>query len=79
MGGDPVKAGLVASLNRPGGNVTGFTLLTAELEPKRVGLLHELVPAPLIGVLLNPNFSPAVSQLQDIEERSAGYQSKSLS
>jgi putative ABC transport system substrate-binding protein len=69
MGGDPIKAGLVNSFNRPGGNATGFTLLTNEMEPKRVGLLHELVPGiPLIGALLNPNFPPAVRQLQDIEE-----------
>ena len=39
MGGDPIKAGLVESLNRPGGNATGFTLLTNQLEPKRVGLM----------------------------------------
>jgi len=68
MGGDPIKAGLVDSFNRPGGNATGFTLLTNEMEPKRVGLLHQLVPGVrLIGALLNPNFPPAARQLQDIE------------
>jgi putative tryptophan/tyrosine transport system substrate-binding protein len=68
MGDDPVKAGLVASFNRPGGNATGYTLLTSELEPKRVGLLTELLPGlPLLGVLLNSNFPPAARQLQDIE------------
>jgi putative ABC transport system substrate-binding protein len=55
MGGDPIKAGLVESLNRPGGNATGFTILTNEMEPKRLGLLHELVPGiPLFGAILNP-------------------------
>src|ERR1044072_3862083 len=44
MGSDPVAAGLVESMARPGANVTGFTLLTSELEPKRLGLLAELVP-----------------------------------
>jgi putative ABC transport system substrate-binding protein len=69
MGGDPIKAGLVNSFNRPGGNATGYTLLTNEMEPKRVGLLHELLPGiALIGALVNPNFPPAVRQLQDIEE-----------
>jgi putative ABC transport system substrate-binding protein len=69
MGGDPVKAGLVTSFNRPHGNATGFTLLTAEMEPKRVGLLHELIPAlRRVGTLLNPSFPPAVRQLQDIEQ-----------
>ena len=68
LGGDPVKAGLVESLNRPGGNATGFTLLTNELEAKRIGMLHDLVPgAAVIGALLNPNFPPAVSQLQQLE------------
>ena len=69
MGGDPVKAGLVESLNRPGGNATGFTLLTNEMEPKRLGMLHDLVPgAAVLGVLLNPNFLPAGRQLQDLED-----------
>ena len=68
MGGDPVKAGLVASFNRPGENATGFTLLTNQMEPKRVGLLHELVPSvSLLGALINPSFPPAARQLEDIE------------
>jgi putative ABC transport system substrate-binding protein len=69
MGGDPVSAGLVESFNRPGGNVTGFTLLTNLMEPKRLGLLRELAPGvPLVGALVNPSFSPAARQLQQIEE-----------
>jgi putative ABC transport system substrate-binding protein len=55
MGTDPVEVGLVASLNRPGGNLTGVSLLNVELAPKRLELLHELVPAPVIGLLVNPN------------------------
>jgi putative ABC transport system substrate-binding protein len=77
LGGDPVKAGLVESLSRPGGNATGYTLLTNEMEPKRLGMLHDLVPgAAVIGVLLNPNFPPAARQLQDLEEaaRTIGQQ-----
>src|SRR5262249_26466150 len=55
VGGDPVKHGLVASYNRPGGNATGVSLLTNPVEPKRIGLLHELVPqVSTIGFLLNP-------------------------
>jgi putative ABC transport system substrate-binding protein len=68
MGGDPVAAGLVESLGRPGANATGFTLLTNEMEPKRLGLLAELVPgAELIGALLDPNFPPAERQQQELE------------
>jgi putative ABC transport system substrate-binding protein len=69
MGSDPIKAGLVESLNRPGGNATGFTLLTNELEPKRLGLLRDLVPkAGVFGVLVNPSFPPAARELRDLEE-----------
>jgi putative tryptophan/tyrosine transport system substrate-binding protein len=69
VGDDPVKTGLVESWNRPGGNVTGITLMTALMEPKRLGLLRELVPGvALIGVLLNPAFPPAARQLQELEQ-----------
>ena len=75
IGGDPVQLGLVASLNRPGGNVTGVTLLTKLMEPKRLGLLRDLAPGvDLIGALFNPNFQAAAVQLQQLEEaaRAAG-------
>ena len=69
IGGDPIKQGLAASFNRPGGNSTGFTLLTNQLEPKRLGLLRQLVPqATTIGFLLNPSYPPSEGQLKDAEE-----------
>ena len=65
---DPVKQGLVESFNRPGGNATGMAVLSPDLEAKRLGLLHELVPqASTIGVLLNPNFPPAQHQLEEVQ------------
>lgn len=68
-GSDPVATGLVASINRPGGNVTGVNVLTNQIESKRLGLLHELVPqVSLIGVLVNHQFPPAMRQLQEIED-----------
>jgi putative tryptophan/tyrosine transport system substrate-binding protein len=68
-GGDPVELGLVSSLNRPGGNLTGVSFLGPLLEPKRVALLHEMVPQTrLIGVLLNRNATLAETQLREINE-----------
>ena len=56
VGGDPVELGLVTSLNRPDGNLTGMTIFFGELLPKRLELLRELVPAAdVIGLLVNPN------------------------
>jgi putative tryptophan/tyrosine transport system substrate-binding protein len=68
-GGDPVKLGLVASLNRPGGNVTGVTFVTAELGAKQLGLLHELQPgaAVRVGVLVDPNYAPTQSFVSDVQ------------
>jgi putative ABC transport system substrate-binding protein len=77
IGSDPVKLGLVASLNRPGGNATGVNMFVTQMEGKRLGLLRELVPtAALIAVLLNPNSPPAATQLKDVQEaaRALGQQ-----
>jgi putative ABC transport system substrate-binding protein len=69
IGGDPVAMGLAASLNRPGGNATGISILTSNLEPKRLEFLRELVPqASIIGALLDPNFPPFATQLRDMRE-----------
>jgi putative ABC transport system substrate-binding protein len=70
-GVDPVQAGLVASLNRPGGNVTGVNYMQAELAAKQLGLLHELLPrATRFAVLVNPN-NPAVSHSAIVELQEA--------
>jgi putative tryptophan/tyrosine transport system substrate-binding protein len=73
VGGDPVREGLAVSFNHPGGNATGITLLTNLLEPKRFGLLRELVPgAATIGVLLNPKFPSAEPALRDVQAAASG-------
>ena len=67
-GNDPVKAGLVAIFNRPGGNATGINILVEELLGKRLGLLHELVPtASTIAALLNPQTPAYETQSRDVE------------
>ena len=76
-GDDPVTAGLVASLNRPGGNLTGVTTLNVEVGPKRLQLLHELVPAATIfALLVNPGnpFSEILSRDAEAAARALGLQ-----
>jgi putative ABC transport system substrate-binding protein len=76
-GDDPVKAGLVASLSRPGGNLTGVSVFAARLGAKRLALLHELVPAATaIAVLLNPKNPDSEDEAKDVLEagRALGVQ-----
>jgi len=70
IGSDPVRAGLVESYRRPGGNITGINIMTDLLEAKRLGLLHDLVPeATTVGFLWNPRFaSAAENQVPDAQE-----------
>jgi putative tryptophan/tyrosine transport system substrate-binding protein len=73
VGADPVKFGLVASMNRPGGNVTGVSFLANALVAKHLELLQDLVPAAtVIGVLANPNNPNAGSDIKDVQTAAAG-------
>src|SRR5262249_34695782 len=67
--GDPVRVGLVANLNRPGGNVTGVVFTSSDLTAKQLGLLHELVPkSTVIAALFDPGAPSAEFQMRDAEE-----------
>jgi putative tryptophan/tyrosine transport system substrate-binding protein len=81
LGVDPVQSGIVGSLNRPGGNITGVSLLTAELAAKRLDLLHELLPTAAVVALLanptNPITEPETRSAQDAA-RSLGMQARVL-
>jgi putative ABC transport system substrate-binding protein len=69
---DPVRTGIVSSLSRPEGNVTGINMVGATLEAKRLELLHEVVPqASTIGVLINPKYPAAKIQTQEVQEATA--------
>ena len=68
VGGDPIKLGLVASLNWPGSNVTGMTILSGALTAKRLELLRELRPQASVACLVNPSSPGAEAQLTDIRE-----------
>jgi putative tryptophan/tyrosine transport system substrate-binding protein len=71
VGGDPVEYGIVASMNRPGGNATAVTVLTAALWPKRLEILRELLPSiALIGILINPNNLTAETIANDVRTAS---------
>jgi ABC-type uncharacterized transport system substrate-binding protein len=77
VGGDPVALGLVTSLSRPGGNVTGGAVLAAEVAPKRLQLLHVLMPSvALFGVLTDPAYPATSSIIADLQlgARSLGTQ-----
>jgi putative ABC transport system substrate-binding protein len=68
VGNDPVRTGLVTSLNRPGGNVTGVTFSSVDVITKRLGQLHDLIPgAELIGVLVDPNLPEHELEISDAE------------
>jgi ABC-type uncharacterized transport system substrate-binding protein len=72
-GGDPVRAGIVPSLNRPGGNVTGASFFGVDLASKQLSLLHELIPdAAVIGFLVDQNVPDAVAQVPAVQETARG-------
>jgi putative tryptophan/tyrosine transport system substrate-binding protein len=76
IGGDPIETGLVASFNRPGGNLTGTTIMILEMASKRLDLVRQLVPnATSIGMLVNPKFPTASAEAREVQDaaRSQGH------
>jgi putative tryptophan/tyrosine transport system substrate-binding protein len=72
--GDPVKLGLVATLNQPGGNVTGYTDMSSEIVPKQIGLLHELLPRAMrFGVLVTPSYPYVDRVTTDAKSAAAAF------
>ena len=68
LGGDAVASGLVSHLNRPGGNITGVTIMGLEMGPKRIELAHQLVPhGSALATLINPKFPPTLSEMHDLQ------------
>ena len=77
LGGDPVETGLVASLNKPGGNLTGTTIMAVEMGPKRLDLARQLVPnTTAIAMLINSKFPTAAAEAREVQDaaRLAGIQ-----
>jgi putative ABC transport system substrate-binding protein len=77
MGGDPVELGLVVSLNKPGGNVTGVTFIVGDIATKRLGLLRQLLPnATMMAMLINPNYPATPAEVRDVQTaaRSVGLE-----
>jgi putative tryptophan/tyrosine transport system substrate-binding protein len=73
-GSDPVQVGLVGSLNRPGGNITGVSFLFGDLGPKRLNLLRELLPqAAVIGLLVNRNYPSALPETRDVQASAQAF------
>jgi putative tryptophan/tyrosine transport system substrate-binding protein len=69
LGGDPVEAGLVASLNQPGGNLTGTTLMAVEMAPKRLDILRQLIPnASTVAILVNPKYQTTAAEVRKVED-----------
>ena len=69
LGGDPVEAGLVASFNRPGGNLTGTTIMGVELGPKRLDILRQLIPtATTVAILVNPAFQLTAAEVRNVTD-----------
>jgi putative ABC transport system substrate-binding protein len=74
LGGDPVETGLVESLNRPGGNLTGTTIMAVEMASKRLELARQLVPkADAFAMMINPRFPTALSELRELENAARSH------